>query len=83
MIPEHQYREMLGRLEGIRSRSPNFEPLKPCTVERVLHDEIIEWCNEQRPRVKYIHARMDRKSTINKGANDFYFIPSSWEDSLY
>lgn len=36
-----------------------------------LHNEIIEWIRSQHPQPAYIHARMDRKSTINKGAVDF------------
>lgn len=39
--------------------------------ELKLHDEIIAWCNRQNPRIKYIHARTDRKSTIGVGVHDF------------
>lgn len=44
--------------------------------ELALHDEIIKWCVSQWPRVKYIHARTDQKSTIAKGCHDFtLFLP--------
>lgn len=39
--------------------------------EDKLHDKIIEYCNAQWPRWKYIHARMDRRSTIAVGCQDF------------
>lgn len=73
---EFQYRQMLTRLEGSRQRSP-LTDADPVEIESDLHYKIIEWCNDRRPRVKYIHARMDRKSTINVGAPDFvlFFSP--------
>lgn len=41
-----------------------------------LHNRIIEWCLKQWPRIKYIHANPAVKSTIAKGANDFFlFLP--------
>jgi hypothetical protein len=43
----------------------------PVTRERDLHDQIIEFCNSQFPRWKFIHARMDQKSTLQVGAPDF------------
>lgn len=39
--------------------------------ESKLHDSIIEWANSQWPRMKFIHARMDQRSTIAVGAPDF------------
>lgn len=39
--------------------------------ESKLHDQIIAFCNEQWPRWKFIHARMDQRSTIALGAQDF------------
>lgn len=48
----------------------------PTTDELQLHDDIIAWCNRQQPRIKYIHARTDRKSTIGVGIHDFtLFMP--------
>jgi len=51
-------------------------PPKPITEDAVedeskLHRKIIEWCDSQWPRWKYVHARMDRKSTIGNGVADF------------
>lgn len=40
-------------------------------MERDLHDQIIAFCNSQWPRWKFIHARMDQKSTVAPGAQDF------------
>ena len=48
----------------------------PATKEGDLHDKIIEHCNRQFPRWKYIHSRMDKRSTIAVGAQDFtIFMP--------
>lgn len=42
-----------------------------------LHEQIIRWCDNQWPKWKYIHARCDRKSTIDLGAPDFViFCPN-------
>ncbi len=50
------------------------------TKERELHDEIIRYCDSQWPRWKYIHARMDKRSTIAVGAPDFViFTPGNAE----
>lgn len=49
---------------------------KPASSEGALHEEIMEWCDTQHPRVKYIHSRMDKHSTIAVGAQDFtLFLP--------
>lgn len=45
-----------------------------------LHGEIIKWIHSQHPIPAYIHARMDRKSTINKGAPDFCIF---WNGKVY
>jgi len=39
--------------------------------ESGLHAEILDWIRQQVPMPAYIHARMDKKATINKGAPDF------------
>lgn len=44
---------------------------KSAIRERDLHDLIIAFCNGQWPRWKFIHARMDQKSTVAVGAQDF------------
>ena len=36
-----------------------------------LHEQIINWCDSQWPRVKYIHSRTDQKSTVAVGSHDF------------
>ncbi len=48
----------------------------PVNQESELHDEIESWCLSQHPRVKYIHARMDKPSCIAVGCQDFtLFLP--------
>lgn len=43
----------------------------PVDRERKLHEDIMDWCDSQWPRWKYIHSRMDAKSTIQLGCQDF------------
>jgi VRR-NUC domain len=61
--------EMNQRRKIGQKALPNSEP----GVEREskLHQDIIEWCNSQWPRWKYVHARMDKKSGLDKGVADF------------
>jgi hypothetical protein len=66
-----QFNQMQARLS--KKPQPSSE-----LVEREipLHNQIIEWCNSQFPRVKYIRARSDKKSTIGVGVCDFtLFLP--------
>ena len=52
-------------------------PVDAVQSEGELHDEIIKHCNAQYPRWKVIHARMDQRSTIAVGAQDFtIFVPA-------
>lgn len=47
-----------------------------CDKESELHDRIIYYCESHWPKWKFIHCRMDKRSTIAKGAQDFtIFIP--------
>lgn len=49
---------------------------KPVDRERDLHDKVAAWCDSQHPRVKYITARTDQKSTIAVGCQDYtIFLP--------
>lgn len=42
-----------------------------------LHEEIMEHCDSQWPRWKYIHSRTDLKSTVAVGSQDFtVFLPN-------
>lgn len=40
-------------------------------IESELHKQILAWCDTQLPCVPYIHARMDQRSTIGEGCQDF------------
>ena len=76
MISPHQYEIMKSRLgkkdADATLRSVGEEPPR----ESKLHDKIMEHCNAQWPRWKFIRARMDRKSTIGVGVHDFtIFMP--------
>lgn len=78
-ISSHQFQEMLARTQRNMKRKPpadiDFErPFEAVTNEvgrDGLHQKIIEHCDKQWPRWKYIHSRTDRKSTIGVGVHDF------------
>jgi hypothetical protein len=67
MITPEQYLEMLART----TKSPLRDgiPADAFEEEIPLHDDIVKWCKDN--RAAYIHARTDKRSTINKGAPDF------------
>lgn len=78
---QEQYREILSRSERNKLRNaptPEDSRLSEQAVdeEGKLHQEIMAYCDSQWPRWKYIHARMDKPSCIQKGANDITaFLP--------
>lgn len=39
-----------------------------------MHAQIIKFCDAQWPRWKYIHSRMDKASTTEKGVPDFVIL---------
>jgi len=43
----------------------------PIQQESELHLQIMAYCDKQWPRGKYTHARMDKRSTLEKGHCDF------------
>ena len=52
------------------------DPTPTPDLESKLHERIMEYCDHQWPKWKYIHARMDRKSTVAVGSQDFtIFLP--------
>lgn len=54
-----------------------LECYKSVQQERELHDQIVSYCNNQWPKWKFIHARMDKPSGIEEGAQDFtIFMPN-------
>jgi len=67
------YFAMKARLEKTAPVAPTSQPVDQ---ESKLHADIIEFCDTRWPRWKYIHARMDKKSCIQVGAQDFtIFLP--------
>lgn len=58
-------------------------PAEPEQLESTLHDKIMAYCDARWPRWKYIRCRMDRRSTIAVGAQDFTIfgqIETQWAD---
>lgn len=68
---------MVARLEKNKLRTPSGE--SDCEREvgkGGLHEKIMQWCNAQWPRWKFIHNRTDKRSGIAEGAPDFViFVP--------
>jgi len=57
--------------------SERLEVLEGCEKEAELHNQICDHCDKQWPKWKYIHARMDKRSTVEVGAQDFtIFMPA-------
>jgi hypothetical protein len=66
-ISKFDFDKMKERVEGTHDAPP---------LESELHKQIIDWCSSFWPRLKYIHGRMDKKSTLDKGCPDFIvFMP--------
>ncbi|HZV35510.1 MAG TPA: hypothetical protein VFB72_13130 [Verrucomicrobiae bacterium] len=73
-ITPQQFQDMQARVNRNPLREPEVK--SPPATERILHDRIMEFCDSQWPRWKFIHARMDMRSTIAVGAPDFtIFVP--------
>lgn len=71
-----QYLDILNKQE--RNKLREAPPQEPVDREADLHRQIIDFCNSQWPRWKYIHCRMDRETSIDVGAPDFIiFAPKS------
>lgn len=67
-ISPSDYLAMKARLEKPMASQSAGEPVDR---EGKLHEDIIKFCGDQWPRWKIIHARMDKRSTIAVGAQDF------------
>ena len=73
-----EYQRYLIEKRSSRQRELGILPPEPPVDREIkgLHLPIIDWCNAQWPRVKYIHARTDIPSGIAEGAQDFtLFLP--------
>lgn len=69
--------EQLAEYEARRQEKQPI-PQEGIDSESKLHESIIDYCNSQWPRWKFIRARMDKRSTIQTGAQDFtIFMPAS------
>jgi hypothetical protein len=64
-ITRFQFEQMQARL----SRPATAPPSPP--LEKELHRQIMDYCDAQWPRWKYIHSRMDRPTANEAGVPDF------------
>lgn len=56
---------------ALKARVESGGGKKPRPLEKKLHTEIIEHCNAQWPKWKFIHSRMDQPTQNEKGVPDF------------
>lgn len=73
-ITPSQFQEMVLRVEKNRGQETKSETEisgigESCETD--LHKRIIWWCDSQFPFVPHIHARTDKRSTIEVGCPDF------------
>jgi hypothetical protein len=76
-ISQFQFEQMQSRLA--RSGTPGTAPASP-PLEKELHRKIMDYCNAQWPRWKYVHSRMDRATSKDQaGVSDFViFLPQAY-----
>jgi len=72
------YLAMQARCDGARKNIVRNlgDPANREVGKGGLHEQIINHCNAQWPRWKFIHSRTDRRSTVEVGSQDFtIFMP--------
>jgi len=73
-ISAAQYREMQLRLAAAH-HTPHADVPREAATREVgsggLHQQIINWCDQQHPRWKAVHSRTDKPSTTELGTPDF------------
>lgn len=70
-ISRFMYEEMLTRLN--RVQHPDTGKCdKVAPLESKLHQQIMDHCDQQWPRWKYIHSRTDKRTTNERGVPDFF-----------
>ena len=68
----HEERMARGKKAAVAAGAAEIE-----TGRDGLHQQIMDFCNSQWPRWKFIHSRTDQKSTVEIGSHDFtIFLPS-------
>ena len=72
MITPAQLLDMQRRLMP-KTRLPPA-PEDAVESEGGLHDDIRDWLHKQHPLPAYVHARMDKKTTTNKGVPDWIIL---------
>ena len=67
-ITKFQFEEMQRRLARPAAAPP--------PLEKELHRQIMDHCDKQWPRWKYVHSRMDKPTGTGAGVSDFViFLP--------
>ena len=70
-ITQFQLEEMQRRLA--KANSQPVLPPQPIT-EKKIHQQIMDHCDAQWPKWKYIHSRMDRPTCNEAGVPDFIIL---------
>ena len=70
-ISRFMYEEMLTRLNRVNHPDPG-KANAAAPLESKLHREIMDHCDQQWPRWKYIHSRTDKPTRNQPGVPDFF-----------
>jgi hypothetical protein len=76
-ISRWQFEQMVQRTGRVaRAGDSPTARREDAPLESKLHGDIKIYCDNQWPRWKYVHSRMDRETTTNLGVPDFViFMP--------
>lgn len=79
-MPRITLQQYLDHERRVAKTSAPAAPVNPAereTGKGGLHEQIMEFCDAQWPRWKFIHSRTDQKSTVEVGSHDFtIFLPN-------
>lgn len=66
---EHDFQKFVSR--GLVASKAASDAVTKEVGHGGLHDAIERWCNDQWPKVKYVHSRTDQSSSTANGVPDF------------
>jgi hypothetical protein len=68
-ISQFQLQQMQSRLAINR-----HEPEAPPALEKDLHQDIMDYCDQKWPRWKFVHSRTDKRTRNEAGVPDFIIL---------
>ena len=70
-ITQFQFEQMQARLGRPATIAERPATIADQPLEKELHQDIMDHCDKQWPRWKYVHSRMDKKTRNQAGVPDF------------